>query len=73
MSTAIDERVFHSQLLKILREIRDELRTSNKIGEETNSKFDDEDAQLKEQVDEAIEQNRAINLGLKEINRSVEE
>lgn len=71
--SATDERIFRSQLLKVLREIRDELRASNTIAKDTNSKFDDEDQKLSEQVDEAIVQNRAISLGLKELNRSVEE
>lgn len=74
MSSAnVDTRVFQQQLLRVLREIRDELHTSNQLSRETNSKFDNEDAKLSEQVDEAIQQNRAISLGLKELNRNVEE
>jgi uncharacterized protein YoxC len=68
-----DTRVFHSSLLKVLRDIRYELHESNRLSAETNKKFEDEEIKLSEQVDEAIQQNRDINLGLKEINRSVEE
>lgn len=64
---------FESNLLYILKEIRNELKESNRVAREANKKFDDEEAQLAEQVDEAIQQNRDINLGLKELNRSVEE
>ena len=64
---------FETSLLYILKEIRNELKEGNKIAREANKKFDDEEAQLKEQVDEAIQQNRDISLGLKELNRNVDE
>lgn len=67
------EQLFRRDLLLVLREIRDELKESNRISAETNKKFDDEDIKLSEQVDEALQQNRDINLGLKELNRSVDE
>lgn len=64
---------FESSLLHILKEIRNELRQGNRISTEANKKFDDEEVKLSEQVDEAIQQNRDINLGLNELNRSVDE
>lgn len=64
---------FESSLLHVLKEIRNELIESNRISRDTNKKFDDEEVKLSEQVDEAIQQNRNIDLSLKELNRSVDD
>lgn len=73
MTLDASDRLFHTALLHVLKEIRNELRESNRLSAETNKKFDDEDIKLSEQVDEAIQQNKDISLGLKELNRSVDE
>jgi hypothetical protein len=73
MSASTDERIFRSQLLAVLREIRNELKIGNNISKETNSKFDSEVAILDETIDSKIKQDREVGLAVRELNRNIVE
>ena len=64
---------FRKELLKVLREIRDELHTSNELSRANYSKFNDEMAQLNETHEDLKQDNKDITHELRELNRSVEE